>query len=290
MYRAMVLAVGGFALVVAILVGRAVYHRAEALSRQIPVVVAREDIEAYQTIRAEDVTVQMMPAVVKQIGVFQSVDEVSGRMALGRIPQGAPVLRALVATATPYLEDADDVLLSLAVSPERLPEELRPGQRLDLWDMDAHQLLAQDAELIAVEDGSITVVVDQAQVRALMAASETGALWPVLAPRERRPTPTPTVTVTPAPIPTATFTPTPTPTVSPTATRTPTPTTTPASHVRVRLDLLRRVNVRSGPGLDYRAIAQAAAGARFTKVGQEGEWTQVCCVGDVRGWIRSDLL
>ncbi len=278
------LAVGGFALIVAVLVGRAVYRRAEALSRQIPVVVAREDIEAYQTIRAEDVTVQMMPAVAEQIGVFSDVAEVTGRMALGRIPQGAPVLRALVATATPYIEGAGDVLLSLAVLPERLPLELRPGQRLDLWDMDRDRLLAQDAELIAVGDGSITVVVDQAQAEALMAASERGALWPVLAPRERRPTPTPTVTPTPTP------TPVPTPTRTPTPTFTPSPSPTPISRVRVRLDLVRRVNVRSGPGLAYRPIAQAAAGARFTKVDEEGEWTQVCCVGDVRGWIRSDLL
>lgn len=271
--------VGLFSLAAAAAIGRAVYRRTAMLSRPVPVVVAARDIEAYRVIREEDVTVTDMAAAVQALGVFRDTRDVVGLVARGHIPQGVPVLRALVATEAPYAAP-EQALLRLPVSPGRMPAGLRPGQRLDLWN--GPRLLARDVRVVAVGDGELTVAVDQRAVPEVLAAAERGTLWPVVAPQERLPVPSPTPTPTPTATPTATPTPTPTPTS--------TPTPTPVPHVRVRLDLVQRVNVRSGPGMDFPVIAQAAPGARFTLVGEEGGWTQVCCVGDVRGWIRSDLL
>jgi len=91
------------------------------------------------------------------------------------------------------------------------------------------------------------------------------------------PTPTPTPTVTPTPLPTATPTPTPTPTAAPL--------------VRVKPGQAAGLNVREGPGTEYRVLAMVTAGTELEPVGRDEskKWLLVCCVDAGRDGVRDDL-
>jgi uncharacterized protein YraI len=71
----------------------------------------------------------------------------------------------------------------------------------------------------------------------------------------------------------------------------PTPTNTPEPkpYAIVRNP---RVNVRSGPGIDFAAVGQAQQGARLEIIGRDeaGDWWQVCCVNGQKGWISDELV
>ncbi|MCS7221409.1 MAG: SH3 domain-containing protein [Anaerolineae bacterium] len=125
-----------------------------------------------------------------------------------------------------------------------------------------------------------------------------------------RPLPTPTPTRTPRP----TFTPTPvtpeltemqpvvqvnpqpeqpsptpeSPTPTPTSeSASPAPTATP--FVVVNEDV---VNLRAGPGTNYPAVGKAQAGQRFAVTGKnpQGDWWQICCVGDQLVWVSGQVV
>ena len=190
-----------------------------------------------------------------------------GKIALASIPAGAVLWSGVVAPAV----NAPAGTSILAVSADGLPAA--PGSAVELW-ADGRYVGAGTA-LHRVGDGLLVAVTHEV-AGAVMAAERVRVALAVGTPA---PTATPTVTPTVTPTPSATPGPSPTPT----------PTATPA-HVRVRLGLVQRVNLRSGPGLGYPIVAQAAAGTRLTAEARRGDWVLVCCVGDARGWVRDDLL
>ncbi len=85
---------------------------------------------------------------------------------------------------------------------------------------------------------------------------------------------------------------------SPTLTPTPTPTPLPEVTATVRN---RRVNIRSGPGLDFPILAKAQQGDAFQAIGRnpESSWWRICCIqrpGDKEGqatqpaWIAASVV
>ena len=112
------------------------------------------------------------------------------------------------------------------------------------------------------------------------------------------PTPaqTPTVTHTPAVTNTPTITPTPPPTYTPMLTLTPTPlppsvptpTLTPSSTPVPAASLVvnRYMNVRKGPGTNYKVVGTVGVGAEFPITGQnrDGSWWQIDYNGE-KGWL-----
>ena len=101
------------------------------------------------------------------------------------------------------------------------------------------------------------------------------------------PTATATPTTTSTPTPTATATPTATPTATATAMPTATVTSTPTRGGSV--DNVR-LNVRSGPGLNFPIILTVDPDYPFTILGAsgDGDWLNVCCVEDgSAGWVSS---
>ena len=70
----------------------------------------------------------------------------------------------------------------------------------------------------------------------------------------------------------------------------PTATPTPvAAQLNVVADT---VNVRSGPGTEYQAIDVSAQGEQFPLTGrnEQGDWWEVCCFEDRRGWLYGPLV
>lgn len=102
------------------------------------------------------------------------------------------------------------------------------------------------------------------------------------------PTPTPTPTDTSEPTGTSTETLTPTPTFTPTETHTPTPTLTPTGtpYVLVPSGL---VSLRSGPSVEFPAIAQLGQSVPVAIVGQNslGTWYQICCIEGESLWVAA---
>lgn len=98
-------------------------------------------------------------------------------------------------------------------------------------------------------------------------------------------TPVPTRT----PLPTFTFTPTLTP-IPPTATLTPSPTMTPT--IVGIVQSLQRVNVREGPGVDFREISALAPGTGIQILGQSGDgaWLNIRLEDGREGWVASRLV
>lgn len=123
------------------------------------------------------------------------------------------------------------------------------------------------------------------QLPSQSAPTETPTLTPSDTPE---PTATPTATHSPTatPTPTATLTPTATPTPS----NTPTPTATPTLYgiVNVR----QRINVRSGPGTTFAAIAALSPGEGAPVIGQDEAtgWYQVQLDDEETGWVSAALL
>lgn len=51
-------------------------------------------------------------------------------------------------------------------------------------------------------------------------------------------------------------------------------------------------NVRSGPGPDYEVLSVVAADDSFQVVGRnrDGNWLQICCLGEGTGWVFAELM
>ena len=103
-------------------------------------------------------------------------------------------------------------------------------------------------------------------------------------------TPTPTVTASP----TATATPfptsTPTASVTPTASASPVPTSSSTALPRV-LITAERLNVRTGPGLDYPIKGIVLQGMQFSveRSSPDASWLNVCCLSDnSTGWLMAN--
>ena len=104
---------------------------------------------------------------------------------------------------------------------------------------------------------------------------------------------TPRFTATPVasrtPLPTFTFTPTESP-IPPTPSDTPTPT--PTQPVVGVIQSQQTVNVREGPGTNFRAITALAPGTGVEVIGvsSEGDWTNIQMEDGSQGWVSSRLL
>lgn len=267
--RRVLLVLSLVALALAGWLGRTAYLRYERLTETVEVVVAVQDIGAFERITSDMVTVEPMPAALAAAPHFETVDEVVGRVALAPIPAGAMLWPGLVAPVG-GLPDAASVL---AVPASGLP--VAPGSAVELW-ADGRYVGAGTALHRAGD--SLLVVVPHDVAAAVMGAGQARVALAVGTPAPTA-TPTPTPTVTPTP------TATPTPTVVPTPTPTPTPV-----QVRVRLGLTQRVNLRTGPGLTYPVVAQAVPGTRLTVLEARDGWVRVCCVGDATGWVWGVLV
>jgi len=103
------------------------------------------------------------------------------------------------------------------------------------------------------------------------------------------------VTATPSPLPTPpplppADTPGPSPTPGP-PTATPPPTGTPLPPVIVQVTK-DNVNVRTGPGVTYPAVAKLLKDTEITVVGRNraGDWWKVCCVNGANVWISDTVV
>jgi peptidoglycan/xylan/chitin deacetylase (PgdA/CDA1 family) len=73
----------------------------------------------------------------------------------------------------------------------------------------------------------------------------------------------------------------------------PLPKTAPITHVQ---PITTNVFIRSGPSTSFVALSKLQVGSVMDVVGKIGgatpetTWWQVCCVGDQKGWIRSDVV
>ncbi len=267
-----------FALIAAILVGRITYVHQRALLADAQVIVAKGDIPAYTVITASMVKSIDAPAAIQRLGVFTDKAQVIGRITLGRIPSGIPVLRAIVADEgkCPYERSKTQTTIALPVAKaHQMGAWLRAGLKVDLYA--GSQLIGQGI-VVAQQQGGIIVTVDRQQVVALMEAADRGDLWPAIAPSERTRTPVLSGTSEPK----ATTTPTETPTVQPTAT---------PYVLQVRMDIKKQVNIRQRPDVDAMIIHHAVAGDRFTVIGEDNGWMMVYLDKEQRtGWIKADLL
>jgi len=267
-----------FALLAAVLVGRVAYLQQRALVADAPVIVAKGDIPAYMPITANMVESINAPAAIQRLGVFTDQSEVIGRITLGRIPAGVPILRAIVAEKgqCPYERNGEQTTIALPVAKaHQMGAWLRPGLKVDLW---AGSTLVAQGIVVGQQQGGIIVTVERKQVVALMEAAGRGELWPAIAPSSRAWTPVLSSTSKP----TATPTPTETPTVEPT----PTPYV-----LQVRPDIKGPVNVRQRPDVNAMVIHRATAGDRFTVIGEKNGWVMVYLDRDERtGWIKANLL
>ncbi len=265
------LALSLLALAVAAFLGRAAYVRYERLTESVDVVVAVRDIAAFERITPDMVAVAPVPAALATAPHFEAVEEAAGLVALAPIPAGTVLWSGLV-VGPPVVASS-----IVAVPAGDLPAP--PDAVLELW---ADGRYVGPGRALARKGDTLLVSVQHEVAAAVMAAQSVRAALVVGTPAPTA-TRTATPTLTPTPPPAATATPTVTPTPTPTGTPTPV-------HVRVRLGLVQRVNLRSGPGLHYPIIAQASPGTRLVEERRGKDWILVCCVGDVQGWIRSDLL
>lgn len=103
------------------------------------------------------------------------------------------------------------------------------------------------------------------------------------------PNPMASPALTQSPFPTFTATPSYTP-LPPSATYTPLPTATPT--VSGAIQSQQRVNIRSGPGVDYEMFQSLAPGEVVQVIGQnvDGTWYNIRMVDGEEGWIASSLL
>lgn len=74
---------------------------------------------------------------------------------------------------------------------------------------------------------------------------------------------------------------------TPTKASTPTPT-----KPQLKITAEGKVNIRSGPGTNYRVIGQVSNGQTFDIVGKDssGKWYQFCCFNGKKGWIYAKLV
>lgn len=124
----------------------------------------------------------------------------------------------------------------------------------------------------------------------------------VLVASTNTPTSTPTVMASTTPLPTKTAVPEPTltasaaPTILPTATLVPTYTPVPPTKTAVPPIIavvnVDRLNVRSGPGVDYDLVATIDEGETVELTGRliNGSWWQICCMLGESGWVIGEAV
>jgi len=119
------------------------------------------------------------------------------------------------------------------------------------------------------------------------AAEPTPTPSPTASPTSR---PTASPTDTPQPSPSSSPTDTLTPSPTPTATKTPTPTFTPTVFGIVRSQ--QRVNVRSGPGVNFEVYDSLVPGTGVQVIGQDddGNWYNIRLENEDEGWVSASLL
>jgi len=119
------------------------------------------------------------------------------------------------------------------------------------------------------------------------AAEPTPIPSPTASPTSR---PTASPTDTPQPSPSSSPTDTLTPSPTPTATKTPTPTFTPTVFGIVRSQ--QRVNVRSGPGVNFEVYDSLVPGTGVQVIGQDddGNWYNIKLENEDEGWVSASLL
>lgn len=117
---------------------------------------------------------------------------------------------------------------------------------------------------------------------------------PTLAPTSTgtpTPTYTPSLTYTPLPIGTSTSTPPPTDTPLPTNTLAPTNTPTPTSTSAPSVAVEKTVNLRSGPGKDYKVVGTLPIKQNFEIIGRNADssWWQIS-VKNEPVWVAADVV
>lgn len=128
----------------------------------------------------------------------------------------------------------------------------------------------------------------------LLAALVSMAGCSALEQREPPPTvtlvPVFTATMLPSPTPPATATPLPSATATPEPSKTPPPSPTPARSGLI--DAVRSVNLRSGPGVGYGALAALQPGERVILLAQDEDasWQQVQLADGRSGWVAASLI
>ena len=60
--------------------------------------------------------------------------------------------------------------------------------------------------------------------------------------------------------------------------------------VKVNKNSQKRINMRSGPGTNYRIVAKAYYGVVFRTIEQKGGWAHVEHDKGVKGWVKRSLL
>ncbi len=53
-----------------------------------------------------------------------------------------------------------------------------------------------------------------------------------------------------------------------------------------------RINMRSGPGINYQVLDVVQEGERFQVIARnsDGSWLRICCVADEPGWVYAELV
>jgi len=65
---------------------------------------------------------------------------------------------------------------------------------------------------------------------------------------------------------------------------------TPHMIVKVHRNTKKRINVRSGPGVNKRIVAKAYYGVVFKTLGRKNGWVKVSHGNKVTGWVKRNLL
>ncbi|MBB5347507.1 SH3-like domain-containing protein [Desulfoprunum benzoelyticum] len=66
--------------------------------------------------------------------------------------------------------------------------------------------------------------------------------------------------------------------------------TTPHAIVAVNQGKKSKINIRSGPGTNFKVVGQAYYGVVFAVVDKKGQWRKIRHQSGLSGWIQQDLL
>ena len=116
------------------LYGRNVYLK-EVSTYQIPVPV--KDIPPYTVLDASLFEMREMPRAMETLPYFQSIQDLSGKIAVMKLPAGLPIASvSAVAPAQFRLADATFEVISIPVEPvSAVGGQIRIGQRVNLYQM-----------------------------------------------------------------------------------------------------------------------------------------------------------
>jgi Flp pilus assembly protein CpaB len=171
-------------------------HRARALGRDVPVVLAARDLQLGSAVTASDVEVVRRPAATVAPGTLGDRDAVVGRVVAVPVLAGDAVRdRALVAAD----RNAVDGLIPVGFRAVHvvLDDGFRPppGAVVDVLASSDGTTVAPGARVLAVDDGddsgdelrgpsALTLLVTEAQARAVVYAAANSRLAVVVAPPE----------------------------------------------------------------------------------------------------------